>query len=513
MSQQRQEQLPASEQQEPSFADHICQIVDAVQNIRGDEATVIGGQTLSEIIADGETPVTVLTVDVQRLVEGIRACLRSGLRARGRGILGPLITVTGPSFWPFVQSLTPQATQDYIHESSAQASLDAEDVEVLELAWLVAMINDGTLADYVRMIIDSPMSVRLKWYSKTGKSAILDEAPLKVLEETVLQVCDVYFSIQLADLYKAVHASVEKESAVLADEGLKAPPPSPVLAAPVAAMEQVFAEATVEGIQVPTEVTTEEALCKDTFGIKEELAPVSPEAQPDEGKTDKELQKADLDVKTQPVVFSRVQHSLSTLLRRHTEPIIDTTPPAEEAVLVAGKVESSAPMEPGNEGAPLHGAEAVEESKTEQPSQELATPEPTPEETRPSILDRMRQSFNALIGEPFMEKTEGLLSDTEQQSQNLEQKAPAEVSDAEQVLEMHERPRVSSRRSSILSELHGSLIDPLRNGSLIERLSRQGSVVSRHSMVQKPSSAEEQTPAATNVKRQSVNERNAEQQQ
>ena len=81
--------------------------------------------------------------------------MRDGLKQKRR--FTQIARVGQQSFWSFVQSVTPKANVDHILEQVEDiAHEDGDDVELLEVAWILLAINDGALANYIRAVLGTP---------------------------------------------------------------------------------------------------------------------------------------------------------------------------------------------------------------------------------------------------------------------------------------------------------------------------------------------------------------------
>ena len=210
-----------------TFTMSIHEIESGVHALCNDTQTMIGGRTLGDTMEDEESSVDVVTDDFLSIIQGVRQCLRDGLKQRGG--FTQITEVGQQSFWPFVQTVTPKANVDYIIEQVAGiAHEEEEDVELVEVAWVLLAINDGTLADYIQLCSEVPMSKRASWYSHDDNAAMLDDTKLGVLREAAQQVCDIYFQIDLASAWYALKEDERVREMTLGD-GLLAPSSSPVL--------------------------------------------------------------------------------------------------------------------------------------------------------------------------------------------------------------------------------------------------------------------------------------------
>ena len=175
-----------------------------------------------------DSPVDVVTEGLLSIVQGVKRCLRDGLKQKEEGFTQISPKQGQQTFWPFVQGVTPEANLDYILEQVAEINPEKDDVELMEVAWILHAINDGTLADYIQLCLETPLSKRASWYTQDENTVMLDDAKLGVLKEAAQQICDIYFQIDLKDLWGALKEDERVKEMTLGD-GLLAPAPSPVL--------------------------------------------------------------------------------------------------------------------------------------------------------------------------------------------------------------------------------------------------------------------------------------------
>ena len=186
------------------FLSAIHDIATSVQRLRRDQSidpSAKDNQSVAQLVEQGDAPVRMVTQDLVNIVKSVKAALYDGLRGRGRGVFGPLTTFE-PTVWPFLESITPDSTLHAIREACLllqHPTTTPPSGELLELAWILQMCNDGTLADYIGLIRESPLETRLQWYSASGNAPMLDNVKVDVLREAALIVCEIWFDVRMED--------------------------------------------------------------------------------------------------------------------------------------------------------------------------------------------------------------------------------------------------------------------------------------------------------------------------
>lgn len=448
-----------------TFTMSIREIEGGVHALRNDTHTMIRGRTLGDTVEDEESSVDVVTEDFLSIIQGVRQCLRGGLKQQ-EGFT-QITEVGQQSFWPLTQSVTPKANVDYILEQVAGIPHeDAEDVELVEVAWILLAINDGTLADYIQLCSETPMARRASWYTHGDNAVMLDGSKLEVLQEAAQQVCDIYFQIDLADVWYALKEDERVREMTLGD-GLLAPSSSPVLVG--TEQPQIRSSSTASTGKSIESVHSEVPELR-RYSEGDQVQPIDKETLRKEAE--------DLDqVMPPPRRTSRLRSAISSIKERT---ISATNDLLSSAINVAEKQADKLRRQ---------SRALSRESTVELPPQtavELPPPPPTEqvvpsENVRVSLFERMRESFSALVGEPFDETDseysnayEGARLGSEDPSERIPRASSAKLSVHSEkpvakepsTASIHSarvptRPRLSSTLSDLsIDQMGGSSVEP-----------------------------------------------------
>lgn len=388
---------------------NIHEIETGVHTLRNDTQTMIRGRTLADTIEDEQSPVSVVTEGFLSIVQGVRRCLRDGLKQKGG--FTHITKVGQQSFWPFVQRVTPRANVDYVLEQVANVVHEEDDVELLEVAWIVLAINDGTLADYIQLCLETPLWERTSWYSHNDGAMMLDNAKLEILKEAAQQVCDIYFQITLEDLWYALKEDERVREMRLGD-GLLAPASSPVLAG-----------VDHPRMSIDSAVSTGESV-ESTHSDVPQLRRYSEGAQI-QHPTDKETLRREAEDLDQ-IMTPRRTSSLRSTISSIREKTIDAANDLLSSAINVAEKQAEKLRRRSRALSGEHSVDKVEAGEGQESSQDALQPQgqgrnqtssiaselpPSPpteqvvpgEDVRVSLFERMRESFSALVGEPFDE--------------------------------------------------------------------------------------------------------------